>query len=238
MRWCSRSCLFNFPEINKYINQWLQLPWRLAQTCTAVSMCSAGRRLLAKLEFNRKLRVTLMCEKAVSPSLIYCMKKSVLEIQRDDFKCAEAGEVTLKWSHSSFSYNNCRFKGYYLWVDENTLLKTHKVWLCSSIICIIDQRCLCTVECKVCKGCMFTVRLNSLSEQKCIPCASKVVMMKPNRRQHLCLFIKRKHWKLWNLNLSTFNELLKMQQQVFSRISEILIHLWNVFEHIPLICFS
>lgn len=64
--------------LNKYINQWLQLPWRLAQTCTAVSMCSAGRRLLAKLEFNRKLCVTLfMSEKAVSPSLIYCIKKSL-----------------------------------------------------------------------------------------------------------------------------------------------------------------
>lgn len=70
-----QEVFFQFSEINKYINQWLQLPWRLAQACTTVS---AGRRLLAKLEFNRKLCATLFrSKKAVSPFLTYSMKKSL-----------------------------------------------------------------------------------------------------------------------------------------------------------------
>lgn len=44
------------------------------------------------------------------------MKIVTIVIQIDGFRCAEAGKVTLKWFHSSFSYSNCRFKGYYLWL--------------------------------------------------------------------------------------------------------------------------
>ena len=138
-------------------------------------------------------------KKSVSPSIICCTKKSILgETHENCRDCDTKGWLQVWWGRSnleviSFSliYNNCRFEG----CDSGLKYTCGNVRLCSSVICITDQLCLCTVEWEVCQGCMFTLGRNSLSEQKCVRVQSQSSNGWNQIEDNLWLFKKRTNRK-------------------------------------------